>query len=202
MYRRKRQRRQGWLNHALKLLHFPTVDTYPIVDASLGVSAVAAGTFTTIPCTMKDFSESHRVLENLVIRALNRSQTLPLSTDQQLSILFLSLFLACCFVIYPFFICPTANIPGSYFTSTAIDYLPHFYHKHHDNAHQRALEFHKIYGSVVRFTPTLGSVNNPTLLPSSRASRPGAHDSQNESNSIFNNDSAKPSFSTNHNKSQ
>lgn len=147
-----------------KLFQSPRVDTQTLVDASINV---AAGT-SSILGAMKALSESHRVLENLMVRAYHSSQTIPLSMDQKLSLLLLLAFLLYCFIIYPFFICPTADIPGPYFTSTSLGYLPHFYHKHHDDTDQWALELHKKYGSVVRLAPTLVSVNDPSLLPINR----------------------------------
>ena len=113
---------------------------------------------------MKVLSESHRVLEVVLVKAYHSSQALTLSTDQKLSILCLIAFLVYCFVICPLFLCPTRDVPGLFFTSTAIGDRLYGYHKANDNGDQWTLSLHERYGPVVRLTPTLMSVNDPSLF--------------------------------------
>lgn len=94
-----------------KLFQPPRVDTQTVIDESLNLPAGPASLLATKLSTMKALSESHRVLENLIIRTWNRSHDLPISTDEKFSIAFLILFAVYVFVVYPFLICPTADIP-------------------------------------------------------------------------------------------
>lgn len=145
---------------ASKGFQSPRVDSQTLADASPIIDARTS----RVLAAMKALSESHRVLEILVVKAYDSSRALPLSLDQKLSILCLALFLVYCFVVYPLFICPTKDVPGLFFTSTAIGDQLYRYHKANDNADQWALSLHAKHGSVVRLTPTLVSVNDPSLL--------------------------------------
>lgn len=150
---------------ASKIFQSPRVDSQTLVDAPIH----AADGTSSILAAMKTLSQPHRVLETIIIRAYESSRELPLSGDQELSIVCLVLFLVYCFVVYPLFLCPTEDVPGPYFTSTAVGDQLHGYHKLNDNADQWALSLHEKYGSAVRITPTLVSVNDPDILHSQKA---------------------------------
>ena len=145
---------------ASNIFQSPRVDSQTLVDATPNVDARTSRVLDAI----KALSESHRVLEILVVKAYDNSRASHLSLDQKLSILCLALFFVYCFVVYPLFICPTKDIPGLFFTSTAIGDQLYRCHKANDNANQWALSLHAKHGSVVRLTPTLVSVNDPSLL--------------------------------------
>ena len=119
---------------------------------------------SSVLAAMKVLSESHRVLEVVLVKAYHSSQALTLSTDQKLSILCLIAFLVYCFVLCPLFLCPTRDVPGLFFTSTAVGDQLYRYHKAHDNGDQWTLSLHERYGPIVRLTPTLMSVNDPSLF--------------------------------------
>ena len=149
---------------ASKIFHSPRVDSRTLVDDP---NNIAAGT-SSVLAAMKALSESHRVLETILLGAYHKSRELPLSGDQKLSILCLLLFLVYCFILYPYFLCPTKDIPGPFFTSTAIGDQLHGYYKQHNSADQWTLSLHEKHSSVVRLAPTVVSVNDPAILPSSK----------------------------------
>lgn len=144
---------------ASKVFQSPKVDSQTLVDSTVNVDARTS----SVLAALKALSESHRVLEILIGKAYDGSKSLPLSLDQKLSILCLIAFLVYCFVMYPLFLCPTKDVPGPYFTSTAVGDQLHGYHKQKDNADQWSLSLHETYGSVVRLKPMLVSISDPSL---------------------------------------
>lgn len=149
---------------ASRIFESPRVDSQTLVETAVNVDVRTS----RVLAAMKALSESHTVLEVVLVGAYNKVQELPLSGDQKLSILCLLLFLFYCFAIYPYFLCPTKDVPGPFFTSTAVGDRLYAYYKQSDNADQWALSLHEKHGSVVRLMPTLLSISDPTLLPNSK----------------------------------